>query len=215
MKTLQSKKNINTVSFGEQDKVHHFETAMTDESSRWTEDKSEVTSVQSEYTKSDASEVADAIKDLFFLGNGKKSTPGRRKRSDKNLEIGTIKQGATTFVKQQKLKAQSTKPRSATKSSDAHMDAVWQMMEGGMTGLVSALGIAPSVDENDEESKVNQRSETSKVEEYVIPRDKEVHTPSIDLGSWPSGSTSGEDNMTKTGVSTKKAGYSARHVSRL
>jgi phage terminase small subunit len=205
MKTLQSKKNINTVSFGEQNKVHHLEPAMTDESSRWTEDKSEVTSVQSEYSKTDASEVEDAIKDIFFLGDGKKSRPGRRKRSDRNLENGIIKQGATTFVKQQKLKAQSTKRRSATKASDAPMAAVWQMMEGGMTGLVSALGISPSVDENDEESKVDQRSETSKFQTYVIPRDKEEHIPSIDLGSCPSGSTSGEDNMTKTGVSTKKS----------
>lgn len=202
MKTSETKRNMHTVSFGQQNLVHHFEPDMADASSLHTEEKSEATSIQSEYTKTDESEVEDAIRDLLFLSDGNKSRPGRRKRNDRNLEIGIIKQGATAIVKQKKLTVQSPKRQSALGNAHTSVVFVWQMMEGGMTELVSALGIAPSEDENEEEPS-GQHFRKRNMEKYRgRQEDIQELTLPIDLESCETGTTSGEENVTNTVVST-------------
>lgn len=72
-----------SVSFGKKNRVHEFK---RDESTN--DDGTNITADNdnSEYTKSMESEVEDLIKDLFFIGEGTVTNPGRRKVKDAPAE---------------------------------------------------------------------------------------------------------------------------------
>ena len=79
-KTPPHKSSI--VSFGASDTIHHFDAGVLNQNQYKNEDEDNVTldrSLNSEYTKTLESEVEDMIKDILFIGNPKKSKPGRRK----------------------------------------------------------------------------------------------------------------------------------------
>ena len=78
---------ISNVSFGATNTVHHFESDIRNRPERMSKyrgDASVDRSLDSEYTKTLESEVEDMIKDILFIGNPRKSKPGRRKYRDKS-----------------------------------------------------------------------------------------------------------------------------------
>ncbi len=75
-------KKLSNVSFGVSDTIHHFDPGDQKQSKIDNEEREDVSldrSLNSEYTKTLESEVEDMIKDILFIGNPKKSKPGRRK----------------------------------------------------------------------------------------------------------------------------------------
>ncbi|KAG7356030.1 PDZ domain containing protein [Nitzschia inconspicua] len=79
-----------SVSFGKPNTVHHFEPTAQEKQDRQRREEEDASvdrsldrSLNSEYTKTLESEVEDMIKDILFIGNAKKSKPGRRKFKDK------------------------------------------------------------------------------------------------------------------------------------
>lgn len=84
---LQWPRKQNSVSFQGQDTVQYFD-PNDDLASEGKNDSLEERSLNSEYTKTLESEVEDMIKDIFFIGSGTTSRPGRRKFKD-NHEVKT------------------------------------------------------------------------------------------------------------------------------
>jgi len=81
--TIKSRQGkVSNVSFGNSNTVHHFNPGDNYRQLYHKEDDDDVSldrSLNSEYTKSLESEVEDVIKDIFLIGNPRKSKPGRRK----------------------------------------------------------------------------------------------------------------------------------------
>eukprot|EP00980_Cylindrotheca_fusiformis_P004594 scaffold982_cov139-Cylindrotheca_fusiformis.AAC.7 len=167
--------------------------------------KSEAASVLSEYTKTDESTLEGIFPDCSCWGAGTatmKSQLGRRRRSDRNLEIGVIKQGASAaFVKQQKLQVQS--PKRQAKMDDPFGSAR-RVLDAGMTGFVSTLGIfASRGEEVDEDADAGSIEYQSSVTPNGIEEEKKEDFAQIDLEGWIAESTSGENSDSKFDISVQ------------
>lgn len=231
----QEPRSTNTVSFKGKDTVQYFEPHVEEVTDDGTDENTddvndEVTdetntsiderSLNSEYTKGLESEVEDMIKDIFFIGNGATSQPGRRKykykhevkkrllqkdsiiqeggassdrrqKSDKNdaaLSLSTKQRGnVDTDMKisgeqQNNQRTIKEKKRNNNVARTSNRDgktlpdmseaeaALWNFVEGGMSAVSSALGLA--LQENEDVSRKQSRESSlsgSACSEPILP----------------------------------------------
>lgn len=153
------------VSFGNNDTVHEFEPD-PDETLESTTLGGR--SLNSEYTKSAESEVEDLIKDIFMIGSGKASNPGRRKLKYSPHVKAKLraKGGDATDDDDETLETYEDElpPRMDSTRKHEHLEresylddslpdekkdedegdpltTVWKAMEGGFSALGSAFGL--------------------------------------------------------------------------
>lgn len=108
---LQWPRKQNSVSFQGQDTVQYFDPEEENDSDG-KNDSLEERSLNSEYTKTLESEVEDMIKDMFFIGSGTSSRPGRRKYKYKHEVKTRLRNGEIQASEKSRIytskKAQTT-----------------------------------------------------------------------------------------------------------
>jgi hypothetical protein len=128
---------LKNVHFGEQ-QIHHFE-AQEEESaedeSTWTKDEQD--SVASEYTKTYESEIEDVIKDFFFIGDGNRTRPGRRRRKGK---VYQQKNTSSSKYSRPAPISEDPSPPSFVGTENDPLLPVYNFVEGGMGSMVNTLG---------------------------------------------------------------------------
>ena len=167
--------NKNKVSFGKVDTVHTYQNERNN-----SRDKLNTTndSIESGYTKSLESEVEDVFKDIFLIGSGRASKPGRRKPKDAPEkpppDDDTFE--STDDGSSDKKPSVKNKKESNDEDEDPLLTGMWNMMESSVGALGGALGI---LNPDDDETTI-QTAETGPTMESSVdpmPRRKPLQPP--------------------------------------
>ena len=131
-----AQKKGNNVSFGEPT-LHHFQPDTTEESTCFSEERS----LNSDQSKIYAGEVGDAFKDFLLIGDGNDSRPGVRRINAKETSKQENTRPRKVSSSYQRMSAQTRPASGNAVDEDDPLDSVWNMVEGSMTVVASALGI--------------------------------------------------------------------------